>query len=570
MYPTASAPQYAFGPTLAPVPMPTFEGGGRVKDTYGLENAAEMIRRQGREGDTVLAHINPEEAGILKLLGGSGTINPYTGLPEYSIRKFLKKTPIVRDIYKVGSSIGKEIERGVESIARNKYLGPIAQMASYLHPVSAALYAGLAPEGSSFDVKGAAKAAVMQQIAQGVKEYAMGTPAGGGAGIGSEGASMSDLPYSGYGGPGGYGPGGFDAGGFEGVPGMDPNIPSAPPVGAVENAIKYAADPYSTVSGAPSMGEFASAGTPTVTDVPATSGPPPAPSAPTGPYDAGQGLEVMQNNPSPELNPYGVDNASNVSPDQILRDTRNPLSQGYDAVKQGYNTAVDAVESGIRSVIPEPIQDAYGATKDFVKDLIPPDYREALGVAKDVALIGGAGASAYSAYEMKKELERDKEEADRILRDQANKKKEEIEWAQGVIRDYPFKYRRLTAEEVASERGMAMGGRINSFDDEIGGDDGMMQGGIAALAKGGLPPRYLRGGGDGMSDSIRARIGGKQEARLADGEFVVPADVVSHLGNGSSNAGAKKLYAMMDRVRKSRTGKTRQAPEVNTRSMMPA
>jgi len=251
-------------------------------------------------------------------------------------------------------------------------------------------------------------------------------------------------------------------------------------------------------------------------------------------------------------------------------DTRNPLSQGYDAVKQGYNTAVDAVESGIRSVIPEPIQDAYGATKDFVKDLIPPDYREALGVAKDVALIGGAGASAYSAYEMKKELERDKEEADRILRDQANKKKEEIEWAQGVIRDYPFKYRRLTAEEVASERGMAMGGRINSFDDEIGGDDGMMQGGIAALAKGGLPPRYLRGGGDGMSDSIRARIGGKQEARLADGEFVVPADVVSHLGNGSSNAGAKKLYAMMDRVRKSRTGKTRQAPEVNTRSMMPA
>jgi hypothetical protein len=117
---------------------------------------------------------------------------------------------------------------------------------------------------------------------------------------------------------------------------------------------------------------------------------------------------------------------------------------------------------------------------------------------------------------------------------------------------------------------MAMGGRINSYDDEIGGDDNMMQGGIAALAKGGLPPRYLRGGGDGMSDSIKASIEGKQEARLADGEFVVPADVVSHLGNGSSNAGAKKLYSMMDRVRRSRTGKTRQAPEVNTRRLMPA
>jgi hypothetical protein len=117
---------------------------------------------------------------------------------------------------------------------------------------------------------------------------------------------------------------------------------------------------------------------------------------------------------------------------------------------------------------------------------------------------------------------------------------------------------------------MAMGGRINSYDDEMGRDDGMMQGGISALAKGGLPPRYLRGGGDGMSDSIKASIEGKQEARLADGEFVVPADVVSHLGNGSSNAGAKKLYSMMDRVRKSRTGKTRQAPEVNTRRLMPA
>jgi hypothetical protein len=248
----------------------------------------------------------------------------------------------------------------------------------------------------------------------------------------------------------------------------------------------------------------------------------------------------------------------------------NIFQQGYDAVKQGYNTAADTVEKGIRSVIPEPIQDAYGATRDFVKDLIPPNYREALSTAKDIALIGSGATTAYGMYQTKKELDAAKEEANRILADQANRKKEEVEWAQGVMRDYPYNYQRLTEEEVRSERGMAMGGRINSYDDEIGGDDNMMQGGIASLAKGGLPPRYIRGGGDGMSDSIRARISGKQEARLADGEFVVPADVVSHLGNGSSNAGAKKLYSMMDRVRKSRTGKTRQAPEVNTRRLMPA
>jgi hypothetical protein len=73
-----------------------------------------------------------------------------------------------------------------------------------------------------------------------------------------------------------------------------------------------------------------------------------------------------------------------------------------------------------------------------------------------------------------------------------------------------------------------------------------------------------------MSDSIPAVIGSRQPARLADGEFVVPADVVSGLGNGSSNAGAKQLHAMMDRVREGRTGKKKQAPEIKPRKHMPA
>jgi hypothetical protein len=82
--------------------------------------------------------------------------------------------------------------------------------------------------------------------------------------------------------------------------------------------------------------------------------------------------------------------------------------------------------------------------------------------------------------------------------------------------------------------------------------------------------RMLKGPGDGMSDSIPATIAGKQPARLADGEFVVPADVVSHLGNGSTDAGAKKLYGMMDKIRKARTGKKKQAPAVKTNRYMPA
>jgi hypothetical protein len=82
--------------------------------------------------------------------------------------------------------------------------------------------------------------------------------------------------------------------------------------------------------------------------------------------------------------------------------------------------------------------------------------------------------------------------------------------------------------------------------------------------------QMLKGPGDGMSDGIPATIQGKQPARLADNEFVVPADVVSHLGNGSSDAGAKKLYAMMDKVRKARTGKAKQAPEIKADKYMPA
>lgn len=91
-------------------------------------------------------------------------------------------------------------------------------------------------------------------------------------------------------------------------------------------------------------------------------------------------------------------------------------------------------------------------------------------------------------------------------------------------------------------------------------------GGLANLAKG----KYLRGQTDGMADKIPARIGGKQEAALSHGEFVIPADVVSHLGNGNSDAGARRLYEMMDRIRKARTGTTKQGKQVNPNKFMPS
>ena len=107
------------------------------------------------------------------------------------------------------------------------------------------------------------------------------------------------------------------------------------------------------------------------------------------------------------------------------------------------------------------------------------------------------------------------------------------------------------------------------------GSSQTMDGNIPQMAGGGSLGGYsdggrmLRGPGDGMSDSIPATINKRQPARLADGEFVVPADVVSHLGNGSTDAGAKKLYAMMDKVRVARTGKKKQAPAVKSNKYLP-
>jgi hypothetical protein len=96
------------------------------------------------------------------------------------------------------------------------------------------------------------------------------------------------------------------------------------------------------------------------------------------------------------------------------------------------------------------------------------------------------------------------------------------------------------------------------------------QGGLSTLGGYSDGGRMLKGPGDGMSDNIPATIGGKQPARLADGEFVIPADVVSHLGNGSTDAGAKRLYSMMDKVRHARTGNKKQGKQIKAEKFLPA
>jgi hypothetical protein len=80
----------------------------------------------------------------------------------------------------------------------------------------------------------------------------------------------------------------------------------------------------------------------------------------------------------------------------------------------------------------------------------------------------------------------------------------------------------------------------------------------------------IKGNGSGMDDMVQGMIGSEQPVAVSPGEFIVPADVVSGLGEGSSDAGAEKLDDMMDRVRMERNGTTKQAPQIDERKVMPA
>jgi len=107
---------------------------------------------------------------------------------------------------------------------------------------------------------------------------------------------------------------------------------------------------------------------------------------------------------------------------------------------------------------------------------------------------------------------------------------------------------------------------------------GLASGGLSGYANGGMSNlggysdggHLLKGPGDGVSDSIPATIGGKQPARLAEGEFVIPARIVSELGNGSTDAGAKRLYAMMDRIKAKRASTKNIAANTKAYKYLPA
>ena len=158
--------------------------------------------------------------------------------------------------------------------------------------------------------------------------------------------------------------------------------------------------------------------------------------------------------------------------------------------------------------------------------------------ANPIAAPAGAGALASALGDTKRDKEEEEEYSSQLDR-----------FTYSPDTYTPYRAASGGLMDTAVARRLMSGGQLGSYSD----------GGQA-----------LQGPGDGMSDSIPGVIGGAQPARLADGEFVVPADVVSGIGNGSTDAGSRQLYAMMDKIREARTGRAKQAPEINPRRMMPA
>jgi len=601
----------------------------------GLKTLAKELQSKGRYGDTVLAHINPQEAGILKALGGSGTRNPITGLPEYfkignpfkpvqqalaainpfnpgsGLNKTLDTTPVIGDIKRVTDKVGTQIFQPIEKaivqpvskglsefdkqVARTVPGGwaTVAQVAASMIPggqplaigIGAAKGAGLTRTGSSLQ-----RANLQGAVIGGATAYAtteLGEYMRGAVPPGTESTTdMATLPISEV-----AGPELLNSVPYEGAvpqagyyPSVDPGYYDVPPTMSTSpNFDPGYADVSSSVDVSPSvvptppLAQLGGPGSPgyTVTDY-LKSGNFGAAANQVGSNIYDTGANALQN-----VQDFGK---AAIDPSTYTEGIPKVLEKGYEGVS---NTA-----SGAKNLLGLGDISRSEAIKLAAKTGIDPIKMAGIVIAGETTLAGMEEQRKY-LEEAKKANAISQAEYDKALasinsqRDYAADVVSKNQFNPNPNRDVSIGetfYRRGDKDESLYGRAPTSGSTLyamgGSVDDEPGMDearglmqgnmqDGFMGGGIMGYAAGGMP-QFLSGGGDGMSDSIKASINGTQEARLADGEFVIPADVVSHLGNGSSKAGAKQLYSMMDKIRKARTGRKSQGKQINPRKYLPA
>lgn len=544
----------------------------------GLKTLAKELQSKGRNGDTILAHINPQEAGILKALGGSGTINPDTGLPEYFLKKItqpivqgvkaIQNVPGIKQVSDVSTkafkpidqalvgldkTVGKAIPGGWETVGQVA-LSAMGVPTSLQVAYGAARGGGMLRPGSSLkkvNLQGALIGGATAYATAELGDYMRGASD---AAADASSQSLNEAVKQST----------FDPKTLVDT-GMIESTDKAA-LNALSKGIEEGAGKGLMVAPPPSIGSELMSGN--FGNV------------------ASRGLTSLEN-----LGTSAVEGVKNIGSSALdfgnKAITPSTYTEGIpNLLEKGYENAGETF-SGAKNLLGAGDMTRGEAIKLAAKTGIDPIKMTGLGIYGTATLAGMEEQRKY-LEEAKKANAISQAEYDAAL-GEINRQRD---YAADVVRQSPFNpnpnrdvsigetfYGRSGEGENLYDRMQrnlyARGGQV---DDELGGDysamgmdQGNLQKGLFGLgyAEGGTP-RFLSGGGDGMSDSIKATINGSQPARLADGEFVIPADVVSHLGNGSSKAGAKQLYSMMDKVRKARTGNPKQGKQINPRKYMPA
>lgn len=448
--------------------MPRFAGGGLDQYQYakggevGIKSAAKELAQYGRMGDTIVAHINPQEAHMLKQMGGSGTINPHTGLPEY----FSLGNPFSAVTNTISHALGTAGGGG----------GILGGLASLDKTIGKVIPGGW---GTLASVAGAAMGLPTPAL--------VGLGALTGSGVTHKGGSFN-LQGALMGGAMAYGM--SNLGNAIQAAGAESSIPTADITAA--NATP---DPINSLNTSQNW-----------------TGPGTANAANAVNPDVNAGLSGTQgsinpatpnvNAPPPGIIDKGISNLQATG--RGLTNLSGLGSNGLSGASDAYSTATGAG----------------GAT--LTNTALP---------------IAGGIMSASAA------------DAARQYQSQAD--------AQNSAANAQYNAQMAAIQDSQDRANRNMRAHPYQF----------AGGGAIAFGNGGDVPRFLSGGGDGLSDSIDATIDNNQPAKLADGEFVVSSDVVSGLGGGSSKAGAKKLYAMMDRVRKQAHGTKKQIRPVSTKAL---
>lgn len=512
-----------------------------------IQSLAQKLQSEGRNGDSLLVHMTPSEVGGLQALakasGGSLTVNPKTGLVEANFLESILPTIL---------GIGLSFVPGVGPLAAGALVGGGTALAT--GSLEKGLLAGLGAAGGSglgtaFQGLGAAAPTI----------GAVGTNVGSTAVAAGTGIGGSTIPTTAQ-----------IAGQAANVGGQSLS-PTLQNVARASGASIMPTAPIASVSGSPTIANAANLSG-QVAQTPASMGGFFADNLTNIGMAAAPAFGGFLEQPAPEeddsmirpytysqeVNPlFGMPGQSYYSSQSFTPQTPVPAND-FSGFKQG---GITSLAVGGESRYQQPTKTVDPAVTEYNQQLMQraqKEYVQTPQLGAFQSALPNAGAYNPEMGAAYQQAQAAKQEAMKKI--QANQFGYQYDpTLNTAIKSQPtedqFAMLQKQMEELRSQQ--------NSAQDNYGfntSDHGYANGGGIRMADGGMynlgsysdGGRLLKGPGDGVSDSIPATIEGGQPARLADGEFVVPARIVGELGNGSTEAGARQLYAMMDRISKRR------------------